>query len=316
VEQEAKNSENALVVDAHLLYMKTQLSFRQIEAFRAVMVAGTVVGAARLLNVTQPGVSRTISLMELRLGYALFHRTGRRLVPTPEAEALYREVEHLSSGLERISQFAHDLRYQKAGALRIACLPALAQGLVPRAVARFLASRPEVSVFLQSLPSRQIAELVATRQFDLGLVELPLNRSAIEVVPLGECRSVVVLPPGHALARHETLSLKQLHGERMILLSQQSVLRYQIDEAFSQAGAVPEVIVETPSSSIACALAAAGVGATIVSKWTAEPYREDGVHVRPLAETLESRHVVVYPRLPSRMHLAEAFETELRALLD
>ena len=52
------------------------------------MLAGSVVGAARLLNVTQPGVSRTIGLLELRLGYALFERLGRRLVPTAEAEAL------------------------------------------------------------------------------------------------------------------------------------------------------------------------------------------------------------------------------------
>ena len=60
--------------------MKPSLNLRQIEAFRCVMVSGSMVGAARLMNVTQPGVSRTISLMELRLGYRLFERRGRRVV--------------------------------------------------------------------------------------------------------------------------------------------------------------------------------------------------------------------------------------------
>lgn len=280
------------------------------------MVAGTVVGAARLMNLTQPGVSRTISLMEMRLGYALFHRTGRRLVPTPEAEALYREVEHLNSGLERISQIALDLRYQKAGALRIATLPAFAQGLVPRAVASFLSTRPKVSVFLQSLPSRQIAELVSTRQFDVGVVELPLTQTAIEVDPLVACKSVVVLPPSHELARQKTLSVKDFHQKPMILLSQHSFLRYQIDEAFSKADAAPTVVVETPSSSIACALVAAGVGAAIISQWTAEPFRGTGVEIRPLREDLVSRYAIAYPRLPSRMLLAEAFASELKAQLE
>ena len=72
-----------------------KLTFKQIEAFRSVMVNGSVVGAAKLMNLTQPSVSRTIALLEIRLGYPLFVRRGRRLLPTPQADALYREVDHL-----------------------------------------------------------------------------------------------------------------------------------------------------------------------------------------------------------------------------
>jgi DNA-binding transcriptional LysR family regulator len=78
-----------------MLFMVPKLNFRQIDAFRSVMVSGSVVGAAKLLNVTQPGVSRTIATLEMRLGYELFVRRGRRLLPTAEAEALYREVEQV-----------------------------------------------------------------------------------------------------------------------------------------------------------------------------------------------------------------------------
>ena len=269
--------------------MKSTLNLRQIEAFRSVMLAGSVVGAARLMSVTQPAVSRAVGLLELRIGYKLFERRGRRLVATPEGEALYREIEPLYGSLDRIAQVAQDIRFQRAGALRIATLPALAQWLVPRAIARFQSTRPNVSVFVQSLPSRQIAELVSTRQFDVGVVELPLSRPAIAIEPLDPVPSMAVIPAGHRLAAKRQISLKDLDGERMILLSQVSFVRYQIDDAFSKLGVAPHVVLETPSSSIACALVAAGAGITLVSRWTAEPFagrgcgREAGEGVARLA---------------------------------
>ena len=292
--------------------MRSGLNLRHLEAFRAVMLAGSVVGAARLLNLSQPGISRTIGLLELRLGYALFERRGRRLVPTPEAEALYREIEQVYSGIERISQVAQDIRFQRAGALRVATLPALAQWLVPNAIARFLGSRPKVTVFVQSLPSRQIAELVSTRQFDVGVVELPLSHPAIEVEAIEPVLSMAVLPAAHRLSGKRQISLRDLEGERMILLSQHSYVRYQIDDAFSAAGVAPEVVVETPSSSIACAMVAAGAGITLVSKWTAEPFAGPDIVVRPVKESLASRYAIIFPKSRARTPLSQVFAAELR----
>ncbi len=296
-----------------MLYMKPVLNLRHIEAFRAVMLTGSVVGAARLMSVTQPGVSRTIGLMELRIGYPLFERRGRRLVPTPEADALYREIEHLYGSIERIGQVAQDIRFQRAGALRIATLPALAQWLVPRGITQFLASRPKVTVFVQSLPSRQIAELVSTRQFDVGIVELPVSRPAIEIEPFEPVQSMAVMPASHRLASKAKISLKDLDGERMVLLSQHSYVRYQIDDAFSKLGVAPNVVLETPSSSIACALVAAGAGVTLVSKWTAVPFAGPDLVVRPVKEAIESRYAIIFPQLAARQTLAEAFANNLRA---
>jgi len=295
--------------------MKPLFDLRHIEAFRAVMVAGSVVGAAKLLNVTQPGVSRTIGLLELRLGYALFERRGRRLVPTAEAEALYREIEHVYSGIERIAHVAQDIRLQRAGALRVATLPALAQWLVPHAIARFQQERPGVTVFVQSLPSRQIAELVSTRQFDVGVVELPLSVPAIEIEPLAPVPAMAVLPAGHRLANRRRLSLADFDGERMVLLSAHSYVRYQIDDAFSAAKVAPKVVAETPSSSIACALVAAGAGITLVSKWTAEPFAGPGIVVRPVKEALVSRYAIIFAAGRARSRLALAFADDLRTAM-
>lgn len=289
-----------------------RLNFRQIDAFRSVMVSGSVVGAAKLMNVTQPGVSRTIAALETRLGYALFLRHGRRLVPTPEAEALYREVEQLYGGLDRVSQVARDLGLQRAGALRVATLPALAQGLVPRAIAQFVADRPGVTMFVQSLPSRQIAELVSTRQFDIGIIEMPLSRPAIEIDPLPASRIVAVMLPSHPLAGSRSLSIRELHGERMVMLAQGSFVRYQIDDALAKLGAAPQVVLETPSSSIACALVVEGAGVGLVSRVTAQSFFGAGLEIRELEEVVQMRYALIYPQLNSHMPLADALAREIR----
>lgn len=61
------------------------LTLRQIEVIRAIMLAGTIAGAARLLNVAQPGISRTMKHLETTLGIKLFVRRGGRYIPSPEA---------------------------------------------------------------------------------------------------------------------------------------------------------------------------------------------------------------------------------------
>lgn len=295
-----------------MVCMKSSLNMGQMEAFRSVMIAGTVVGAARLMNITQPGVSRSIGLLELRIGYKLFERHGRRLVPTPEGEALYREIEPLYGSLDRIAEIAQDIRFQRAGALRIGTLPALAQWLVPRAIARFLSTRPKVSVFIESLPSRQIAERVSTRQFDVGIVELPLFRSAIAIEPLDPMPFMAVMPASHRLAKKAVISLKDLDGERMVMLARQSFIRHQIDDMLSSLGVEPIVILETPSSSIACALVGAGAGITLVGNHTAQPFAGPQVLVKPIKEAFSSNFAIIFPDSGARLSLANAFAEDFR----
>ena len=65
------------------------LTLRQIEIVRAVMVAGSIAGAARLLNIAQPGVSRTMKHLETTLGIKLFVKKAGRYVPTSEARDIF-----------------------------------------------------------------------------------------------------------------------------------------------------------------------------------------------------------------------------------
>lgn len=295
--------------------MKPTVNLRQIEAFYSVMRCGTVVGAAQMMSVTQPAISRSIALLELRIGYKLFERRGRKLLATPEGEAFFREIEPIYGSLDRIAQTAQDIGRLRAGELRIATLPALSLGIVPRAVAEFLAERPKVKVYIQTLPSRQIADQIATRQFDVALVELPLSKASISIEPLEPVPICAVIPRSHQLAQKKRISLSELAGERMILLSQHSYIRYQIEDAFAKLHISPNVVLETPNSLVACALVAAGVGISLISKVTALPFQGDDVVVVPIQEPLASRCAIIFPYPGERMKLAEAFAAQLRATM-
>lgn len=296
-----------------MLCMKRNVNLRQIEAFHTVMHTGTVSGAAQMMSITQPAVSRAIALLELRIGFKLFERKGRRLVATPEADALFREVAPIYGSLDKIAQLADDIRNQRAGALRVATLPALSIGEVPRALAKFLSSRPEVTAFVQSLPTRQIAEMVATKQFDVAVVELPLSLPSISIEPLEPVPLVAVIPATHRLANKRRISLKELGGERMILLSKHSYVRYQIEDAFSKLNVAPDVVIETPTSLIACSLVEAGAGITLATGSVAATFAGPDVIVRPIIEDITSRCAIIYPYPGKPLALAEAFADEFRA---
>ena len=127
------------------------MNLRQIEAFRAVMVTGSVSGAARLLHVSVPAISRLLSHTESRLGFALFERIKGRLHPTAEARRLYLEVEQVHGGVQRIGSLTRELAARARGFVSILSSPSLGQMIVPLAIAQLRTTLPDLQVHFLSL---------------------------------------------------------------------------------------------------------------------------------------------------------------------
>src|SRR5438045_3953839 len=120
----------------------SKLSLRQIEAFRAVVIHGSVSKAAERLYVSQPAVSRLIADLEQSIGFQLFNR-GKGFQVSEEARLLFQEVEKSFVGLDKIAQRAEDIRTFRTGHLRMAASPALGLGLVPGVTRAFRATYPD-----------------------------------------------------------------------------------------------------------------------------------------------------------------------------
>src|SRR5476649_2047572 len=89
-----------------LLVAAMQLNPRQLEAFRKVMVTGSMTIAAEMLKISQPAVSRLIKDFEQTLQVRLFRREGNRLIPGAEARRLFSEVDRFYQGIERVERVA------------------------------------------------------------------------------------------------------------------------------------------------------------------------------------------------------------------
>jgi DNA-binding transcriptional LysR family regulator len=289
------------------------LNPRQIEAFRAVVLTGGVGAAAGLINVTQPAVSRMMRDLQQQLGLTLFERRGTGLVPTSEALSLYAEVERAFVGLERISQMATELRTRRAGFLRIAALPALANGFLPHFAGRFLTERPRLDLVLSGMASHAVLAAVTQGQYDLGFVEAAMESTAVQLEPMPVAPYVAVLPEKHRLARKKRLRPRDFEGENFISLGPSSASRFRVDRVFAEHGVTRVMRIETPLSEIACALAGAGAGVALCEPFTATEYSTRGIVVRPFEPRIDFEFGVVYAAQRTVPPVAREFIDGFRA---
>jgi DNA-binding transcriptional LysR family regulator len=291
------------------------LNPRQIEAFRAIMLTGSTVRAADSMRVSQPAVSRLLHDLQHRLGLTLFARRGQRLAPTAEAIALFSEVERSYVGLDRIAEAAAEIRTRRAGVLRIAVLPALANGFLPRFVGRFMRDRPKLDLAVYGLLSHLVLDWVASGQCDIGFVAGTMQHPAVSAVPLPATRMVAIVPELHRLARRRRIAARDFADEDFVSLSPGASSRAEIDQVFATGGIVRRLRIETPLSEIACAIVASGAAVAIVDPFTAAEYEGTGLVARPFEPPVTFAISAVYATHRGLSGVAREFLEAFSALL-
>jgi DNA-binding transcriptional LysR family regulator len=121
-------------------WTRFMISLRHVEVFHAIMVAGSVTGAARILNVSQPAVTAVLKHCESLIKFKLFERAGGRLKPTKEAEALFPNVAAIFGRVEALDGMVRDLAGGALGSLSLAAAFPIANGFLAQAVATFMRS--------------------------------------------------------------------------------------------------------------------------------------------------------------------------------
>jgi len=294
------------------------LPLRQLEAFHAVVVSGNMTNAAKYLNISQPAVSRLVASLEETLGFALFQRLSGQLRATPEARVLFGEVERALNNLNHISRLTEDIQERKAGHLRIACLPGFATTLLPRVLATFLAERPGLKLTLEPRTPERILEWIASQQFDLGLSESFEKNPAIEFEPI-RIRTVCVAPRGHPIEARRTVSAKDLDGLPLIHTNRNHPIYRSLQQAFDEAGAVLNGVVETRQFAPACIMVAEGFGVSVVSELDARVYESEGLVIRRFEPEIPFPINILYPAYMPRsiatLEFIEVFREELKPFI-
>lgn len=293
------------------------MNLRQLEAFRAVMVTGTISRAARSLHLSQPAVSKLIAELEHSLGFGLFVRTrGTALEITPEADAFFHEVERSFTGIETLRRAARDIRNMVTGNLRIAALPALGVSFLPAVIREFQVAHPGVLVQLQTRSSETVRQWIANQQFDVGLATRARVMPGIKMERFLRCAGACVLPPGHHLAAREVVGPADLVGESFISLAAEDPTRRRVDRIFEDAGVEPRIVVETQYAMTICGLVLEGVGCSILNPVTAADYVARGLVVRPFFPHIEFEYMLFTPALRPISQMALSFVQEMTAKRD
>src|ERR1044072_4411593 len=119
------------------------MGLRHIEGFHAIMQAGTISGAAQVLHISQPAVTKVLQHAEQQLGMPLCERGRGKLIPNPEAHRLFAETEKLNRDLQGIRRLAASLKSRALETRRTVSSPTIATSVVPRAVTAWRRDFPQ-----------------------------------------------------------------------------------------------------------------------------------------------------------------------------
>ncbi|MBW9461291.1 MULTISPECIES: LysR family transcriptional regulator [Kluyvera] len=291
------------------------VNLRHIEIFHAIMTAGNLTEAARLLHTSQPTVSRELARFEQVLGLKLFERSRGRLHPTVQGLRLFEEVQRSWYGLDRIVSAAESLREFRQGELSIVCLPVFSQSFLPPLLQPFLTRYPQVNIQIVPQESPLLEEWLSAQRHDLGITETLHTPAGTERMPLLTLNEVCVLPQDHPLAEKAVLTPADFQGENYISLSRTDSYRQLLDTLFNEQQVKRRMVVETHSAASICAMVRAGVGISVVNPLTALDYANSGVVIRRFSIDVPFTVSLVRPIHRPRSALVEAFMAHLQQSL-
>lgn len=290
-----------------------KFKLRQMEVFRAVMVTGSINGAAKLLFTSQPAISRIVSHTEQTLGLSLFSRVKGKLVPTPEAEALFVEVDNFYQQALQVEEFADGLASGASGTLNVAASPCLSRGIVTGAIARFAERYPKIRINFRTTLLNDMAQQVLSNKVDVAVSVLPLDNPNLTIEPFTRGQMLCIVPEGHALAARQSISIADL-GKFPLIAHHQSIPFGQlVSAALRKANVDLSVRVDIYQTDVACSLVRAGVGIALVDEFTLQGNSE-GLRALALEEAIPLTPSIVRSALtPPRSHALKFIEV-LRAI--
>lgn len=268
------------------------MRLRHIEVFHAVMQAGSVSGAAHLLHVSQPAVTKLLQHAEAELGVALFERGRGKFLPTPEAQRLFTEVDKLHTELVAIRRLAATLKTGAAQRVRLAATPTLGQTVVPAAVTRWHKALPGARCQLSTHHTRELVGALLLGEADLALSLQDPHHPGIRAERLAGGPMAALVPLGQPLARVAgPLHVRELPAEIIGLTDDDPLGKRMLAECGAH-GTAPQAHISVQTYQLARALAESGLGLTVVDPFTAAAADRHRVRVRPLE-----------PALPVTLHL-------------
>lgn len=255
---------------------------RQLEIFCAIMQAGTITAAARVLNVSQPALSQILLHTEDELGFKLFTRIKGRLHATPEADDLYPQAARLFGELEALRRKASDMRHGRTGLVRFAASGPPSISIVPQALTTFRAAHPDVLVRSHIAPIATLTRMLCDGDAGLAMAMDDMAQPDIEVEVQGYVGMVCVFPKGHILANVPEITFDTLGDQVLISYRHDTRPAQELCRVADAGGHHYAPAIEIDMSISALAFVQQGLGVALVDGLL--PWQQfKGLQARPFA---------------------------------
>ncbi len=277
------------------------MRLRHIEVFHAIMQVGTISGAAQVLHISQPAVTKVLQHAELQLGMPLFERVRGKLYPKPEAHRLFAETEKLNRDLQGIRRLAASLKSRAGETVRLVSTPTIAISVLPAALNDWRRGFAQTRCELATFHTTEIVNALRLGEADLALSLQDPRHPGIEAEAIAQGTLTVMAPAGtwNDEECREPITPSALSGE-LIGLADRDPLGEMVVAACEAQDVHPVFHTVVQTYQIARSLVEAGAGSAVLDPFTAASAARDKVQCRPWA-----------PAIPVQLYLLTASHAPL-----
>ncbi|RVH94789.1 LysR family transcriptional regulator [Sinorhizobium medicae] len=292
------------------------LTLRQIEVIRAVMIAGTIAGAARLMNVAQPGVSRTMRHIESALGIKLFVRKAGRYVPTAEARNVFAQLQEVHRKVDDLQFSIGQLERGRGVELALGSVPSIANAMVPQAIATLMRRHPDIRINFDILRIEEAIDYLLLGKGELVAMSYHLSHPSITFEPLSRGHLVCIAAREHPIAERTSISAREIAGHPLIGLDPRDPYGAIIAGIFESEGLEYHTPIRARFGTTVCALVRRNLGIAVVDAFTVGDMTDQGLAVIPIDEETGFQTYVAYRADAVLSSYAERFVKTLRRVMN
>ena len=243
------------------------MNLNQLYYFKTLAELEHYTKAAEKLNISQPTLSHSISAMEKELGANLFEKQGRNVVLTKYGRIYMFYVENALTQLELGKNQIERLVSEGGGHVGLAYMTSVGTYFVPDMIAGFLndPQNKNISFSCYEGNTRTLLYNLKREKYDLVFCSKVEDENDVEFIPVHEQNLVVVVPEGHPLAEREKVTIQDICPYPLVSYTKESGMRRLIDDMFTKAQIMPNVLCQFEDINSMAGLVAANQGIAIVT---------------------------------------------------
>jgi len=271
------------------------MEMKLVNYFLAVAEFGSFSVAADRLYISQSSLSKQIMALEKELGVALFDRSKRNITLTEAGETFRKHADRLNDEYKAL--LSSLMEYKSAASLSIVAIPVIAQYGITPYIAQFQSAYPNSQLMLEEREAATILPALNNHQFDLAFIrDNYLDTEQYHTLEVNKDKFVVALSVKHPLAVRVSISLSELANENFIMFDKGTIVHELAVDACHKAGFEPRNFYASLRVESILGLVASQSGIALVMEKIFQYHKHPEVIAIPLAEIVESKIILAYPK--------------------